>query len=321
MGGLARNAAAVQSVRKSGESVLLLDCGGMFLTRIFAPDGLAIAAETGFKAMDKMGYDAMSPGWKEFSLGTEFLKKAMEDLSFSLITSNLVHRDSGIPFGREYVIKKTGNVRVGIAGVMALNALENVTDRESVKGLKVLDPEDVLKRMISELRKKADFIVLLSQCGFEATTALVNAVDGIDLAVAGGRDKAGAPVAPAPCGSESVPVAPGGAVDGAAVSVVKAPFLGTKLGYFQATLDDAGKVARSAKKVIYLGSGVSLDPEIAAITGDEMHKKVREERKIRAEKREKEIIQEVKELWKLSPEEYMRMQLKEQAESMKGKKK
>ena len=294
----------------------------MFLTRIFAPDGLAIAAETGFKAMDKMGYDAMSPGWKEFSLGTEFLKKATEGLSFPLITSNLVYRDSGIPFGREYVIKKTGDIRVGIAGVMPLNALENVTDRESVKGLEVLDPEDVLKRVVSVLRKKTDFIVLLSQCGFEATTVLVNAVDDIDLAVAGGRDKSGAPVtAPVPCGSESVP--PGGAVDGATatVPVVKAPFLGTKLGYFQATLDDRGTVLSSTKKMMSLGSGVSLDPEIAAIAGDEMHKKVREERKIRAEKREKKIIQEAKELWKLSPEEYMRMQLKEQAESMKGKKK
>ena len=321
MGGLARNATAAQSVRKSDESVFLLDCGGMFLTRTFTPDGLAIAAETGLKAMEKMGYDAMSPGWKEFSLGTEFLMKAMEDLSFPLITSNLVHRDSGISFGTEYVIKKTGNVRVGIAGVMALNALDNLTDRESVKGLEVLDPEDVLKRVVPELRKKADFIVLLSQCGFEATTALVNEVDGIDLAVAGGRDKAGAPVAPVPCGSEPVPAASGGAVDGPAVSVVQASFRGKNLGYFQATLDDRGKMVNSVKKMIYLGYDVLLDPEIVAITGDEMYKKVREERKIRAERREKEIIREARELWKLSPEEYLRMQSKKQAESTKGRKK
>ncbi len=299
--------------------MLLLDCGGMFLTRTFAPEILAIAAETGFKAMDKMDYDAMSPGWREFSLGTEFLKKATADLNFSLITSNLVYRDNGHPFGREYVIKKTGDVRVGIVGVMALDALDNVTDKESVKDLKVLDPGDVLKRVVPELREKADFIVLLSQCGFKATTALVNVVDGIGLAVAGGRDKAGVPAAPAPCGSESVPT--GGAVDVAIVPVVKAAFLGTSLGYFQVTLGNSGTVLSSTKKAIPLGDDVSPDPTIVAITGDDMYKKIKEERKIRAEKRDKAVRLEAKELWKMSPEEYLRMQSKEQAGSMKGKKK
>jgi len=281
----------------------------MFETRRFAPDGLMIIAETGFKAMNKMGYDAMNLGWQEFVVGNKFLKKAASDLGFPFVTSNLVYRDSRDFFGKEYIIKKINNIRVGIVGIMPLDALDLVQYRKGVENLAVLPPKQVLNRLVPVLKKKTDFIVLLSQCGFETTTALVNAVDGIDFAVAGGSDKAGTSAVSEPCTSEAD--SPGPAkVEDAPAAVVNVQYRGIRLGYFQATLDDSGKVVRTREQLINLGNNLPLDPEIAAITGDEIHQTVKDARKIQAQKQEQEFRRKVKALHKLTPEEYVQLQLK-----------
>ena len=86
MGGLARNASVANSIRATQEeSVLLLDCGGMFETRRFARDGLVIIAEKGLSAMNRMGYDAMNLGREELFLGQELLQKSRRGPGLSFL--------------------------------------------------------------------------------------------------------------------------------------------------------------------------------------------------------------------------------------------
>ena len=170
----------VESIRSHKDHVLLLDAG-----RVFPRYGSArkLRAELSLKTMNEMGYDALNLGGREFFFGIDFLKSLSSAVSFPFISSNLLHEKDQLPWIKDYIIKNVGGLRVAILGIMPSNAFENVLNPRSLENLMIIPPEKALKSLLPEVRKKADFIILLSQYRFEATTMLINAVDGIDLAI------------------------------------------------------------------------------------------------------------------------------------------
>lgn len=285
--------------------MLLLDCGGMFPIQ---GSNRKRIAELSLEAMRLMDYTAMNLGWNEIWSGTDFFKTVNNPpATFPLITSNLVYKESRRPFGEKYVIRTVGDVKVGILGVMPVEPPTIKAPRSSApcpnKGdgigshqtdekisltdpLEIIPPEEALRKLLPEIRSKAGFVILLSQCGFEATTLLVDQLDGIDLAISGQRVEPGYP--------ESMKT-----------PVLEAAYMGKSLSSVKLTLDDKGRIIQKQKKRVRLSDSIPSDSRILEIMGDDIHKKIREE-ELRKLEKEAEV------LLKLPPHEYLEMLLKEQ---------
>ncbi len=257
-----------------------------------------------------MNYNAMNLGLSDLSLGIEFFNK-VRSATFPLITSNLVYKDSQLPFGEKYIIKKVRDIRVGIVGVMPLEPIyqkappdnggcsnkhnsaddKHTQEKEEVlfmDQLEIIPPEDALKSLLPQLRSQADLVILLSQCGFEATTLLVNKVDGIDLAIS-------APNRTKHSYESKVPI-------------METAHIGKRLGFVKLTLDDSGQIINTEKSMVRLNNRIPFEERIVKITGDDIGKKIREDELRKMEK-------EAKALLELSPEKYYEMLMKEQTKT------
>lgn len=290
----------VESVRNSEERTLLLDSGGFVTDRRISPQARMSIAELGLRAMDQMGYVSMNLGGIDFSLGTGFLKKVTTDLSFPLITSNLVYRESGLPFGDKYFIADAGDLKVGILGVMPTDAFENMHADPYRDRLEIIHPEKALEALIPELKKKTDILVLLSQCGFDATNLIVDNLDGIDFAIIGGIKEE--EIAKIPCGAD---------LEGKEfysqdrkTLLMQVGRQGESLGLARITVDGEGRIIQRKGEIISVNRSVEPDERIAGITGDDMLVTIRNEREKAKEKREKEVMKEFEKLRRMTPEEY-----------------
>ena len=117
--------------------------------------------------MELMQYDALNLGGPEFTFGKGFLEQTRSKISFPYIASNLLDGGSRIPWTREYIIKEVGGIKVAILGILDPDGFTRLPDQEQVKGLEAIPPEAALKKLLPELRGKADLVILLSQSNAE----------------------------------------------------------------------------------------------------------------------------------------------------------
>jgi cytochrome c554/c'-like protein len=135
------------------------------------------------QAMDKLGYDVVTLGDREFNFGQSFLLDCLKKVKFDVVSSNLVYADTKKPFVKPYVIRKVGAVRVAFFGLMGKDM--KIRTLASERALEVNDPVQTAKTLIPELRKKADIIVLLSHLGLAEGQRLTLDAPGVDVMVFG----------------------------------------------------------------------------------------------------------------------------------------
>ena len=237
-----------------------------------------------------MGYTAMNLGTGEFSLGVNFLREKSANLKFPLVVSNLSYADGVSPFTKRFVIAQAGGLKVAVLGVMPPEILDKMPRSGTFGVVEVIPPGEALKALLPRIRKEADIVILLSQLGLTETKKLVDALKGIDLAIYGGKDNK-----PAGCGKE---IKPESSAWKSKTPAIKASSRGIHLGYVRLTVGDAGRVAVDNRKMIFLNNAVAMDDSILKITGKDIYKKV-------AEVERRKMEQEIEELHKLTPMEYM----------------
>ena len=288
----------IESIRKSGQAVLLLDCGAVF-------DSQQDRAESILNAMALMGYDALNLGSPEIFFGKEFLEHTRSHVPFPFIASNLLSNGGGLPWAREYVIKEVGGIRVAILGVFDPDDLMQLPSRsrDRLKELEAISPETALSRLIPEVKEKADLVILLSLLSAKKTHALVRAVKGIDVAISAGSDD-NIYFAKVPAGTS------GGTV------LLQAEPLGRTLGLVKMVLDEKRSISVGEKRRIPLDSSVPNNGEIARLvekykTGQE--EKVQQAQKEQAEKA-RQTEKELMEGLKLTPYEFIERYEREQTE-------
>lgn len=170
----------VEKIRNENGPLLLLESGGVFYP---GDADFRLSARYLIKGMDQMGYAAMNLGGSELYAGLDFLREVTSGVRFPLLSSNLTLTDGQTPFWKQYVLTNLGDVKVGIVGVMPADGLKNIANPKYLENLNILSPKETLEALIPRLRKEADVIILLSQCDLDETTALVDAVKGIDFAI------------------------------------------------------------------------------------------------------------------------------------------
>ena len=151
----------------------------------FGFGGVQDSLKSGYmvEMMDRLGYDAVTIGERELTFGQQFLLDSFRKSKIELVSANLVYADSKKPFVKPYVIKKYGNVRVAITGVLWKDAKFRTLPTEAA--LEIQDPVTVMKALVPQLRKKADVVVVLSHLGLPDGQKLPLEVPGIDVMVFG----------------------------------------------------------------------------------------------------------------------------------------
>ena len=135
------------------------------------------------QAMDKLGYDVATIGEREFNFGQQFLLDTFKTTKIDLVCANIVYADTKKPFVKPYVIRKAGTARIAFFGLMGSNLKWRTLPGE--KPLEILDPVETAKKLIPEMRKKADVVVLLSHLGLTDGQKLTLEAPGIDAMVFG----------------------------------------------------------------------------------------------------------------------------------------
>lgn len=288
---MARRASVVNQVRSDHENVLLLDCGDIFDPEKRYP---RLRAETIFKAMEKMGYDAMNVADGDLSLGAEFFNTLTQKSTISRLSLTLQGPKSAGPAYEPFFIKDFGRFRVAVIGMTASRYFDGQKLEQAGMGVGKEEIQS-LKALLPAVRQKADIVILLAHLGRTDTLDLFQSkgVRGIDVAIVG---HAGDVI--------FEPVQIGDAL------VLQSGSKGEYLGRLRLTLNEKGKILAYEDEMVYLTSDIADEPWAAAMTTafvDESLKRRKAERKAKLQKereqRLKALIEERKELLSLPPEE------------------
>jgi 5'-nucleotidase / UDP-sugar diphosphatase len=185
LGGIARIAQTIKTVRKSVPNVLVVDAGDIFQgTGYFE----AYKGETDVECLNRAGYDVYTIGNHEFDEGPANLGKQLAKAKFEVTDCNL-------DFGSEpslknlvkpSVIKEIGGQKIGFIGVMYPELAEL---SQKLEGVKVTEPranwKEPVKAEVEKLKKQGvNKIVVLSHCGIVLENELV-ALPDVDLVIGG----------------------------------------------------------------------------------------------------------------------------------------
>ncbi|MBC7235184.1 MAG: metallophosphatase [Chloroflexi bacterium] len=176
---MARRATLIKQVRQASENpVLVLDAGNTLF-------GQWIALQSQGKAMNAMGYDAMTVGYLDLTGGIDTLKQRAEEADFPILSCNLADADerSILP---PYTILERDGLRFGIIGVTEPDAARELAKRNIA--IQVLEPLETVRRYLAEVKGRVDLVIVLSHLGLDQDKALAQAVPGIDVIV-GGRSR------------------------------------------------------------------------------------------------------------------------------------
>jgi len=177
MGGFARRAALVKSIRSKEKNVLLFDAGDVFQG---SPYFNYYGGEVEFKMMSDMGYTAGTLGNHEFDNGIEGLALQLPQATFPFICSNYDFSDTPLNGKTHpYKVFEIDGVKVGVFGLgIELQGL--VLDWAYGK-TRYLDPAAKAAEMAYLLKKelKCDLIICLSHLGFSYQSKKIS-----DIAIA-----------------------------------------------------------------------------------------------------------------------------------------
>ena len=256
IGGIRNLAAWIAMMRREEPDTFLFDSGDVF-------EGPAISTLTRGHALidmfDTLGYDAACLGNHEFDYGVGPAKDYIQEEHFPVLAANLFYKQSGEPFAKPYAIVAHNGTRVAVIGVFGPTAV-SATLVSTWDTLELRDPVPILSKLIPELRRQADLVVVLVHQGlpgpmqtdaeahpevqrtFQADKDLVEAVPGIDVLVAGHSHRGiEVPWVSAKTGS----------------IVVQTYGHGTTLGFLQLTLDTT-----THKVLAHKGSLLRVAPDV-----------------------------------------------------------
>ncbi|MGB5314908.1 MAG: metallophosphatase [Robiginitalea sp.] len=190
LGGAARRAALIQSIRKENPDTLLLDAGDIFQG---TPYFNFYGGELEFRLMNRMGYQAATLGNHDFDNGLSGLLAQLPNASFSFLSANYDF-DNTLLEGRvnPYEVFVRNGVRIGVFGLGI--ELEGLVLKELYGETLYQNPVEIAQDMSRILREEehCDLVICLSHLGHRyenpdrvSDQVLAAATDNIDLIIGG----------------------------------------------------------------------------------------------------------------------------------------
>ena len=165
MGGAARRAAIIESIRKEEKNVLLLDAGDIFQgTPYFNYYG----GELEFKLMSMMQYDVATMGNHDFDNGIDGFYAQLPHAKFDFVSANYDFKNTVLnDIVKPYKIIIKDGIKIGIFGLGV--QLDGLVDKKLYKETIYNNPIEVAQDMTRILKeeKKCDLVICLSHLGFK----------------------------------------------------------------------------------------------------------------------------------------------------------
>ena len=191
MGGAARRAAIIESIRKEEKNVLLLDAGDIFQgTPYFNYYG----GELEFKLMSMMQYDLATMGNHDFDNGIDGFYAQLPHAKFDFVSANYDFKNTVLnDIVKPYKIILKDGIKIGIFGLGV--QLDGLVDKKLYKETVYNNPIEVAQDMTRILKeeKKCDLVICLSHLGFKykdepekpSDVILAQKTKNIDLIIGG----------------------------------------------------------------------------------------------------------------------------------------
>ncbi|WP_291134952.1 bifunctional metallophosphatase/5'-nucleotidase [Flavobacterium sp. UBA7663] len=165
MGGAARRAAIIESIRKEEKNVLLLDAGDIFQgTPYFNYYG----GELEFRLMSMMQYDVATMGNHDFDNGIDGFYAQLPHAKFDFVSANYDFKNTVLnDIVKPYKIIIKDGIKIGIFGLGV--QLDGLVDKKLYKETVYNNPIEVAQDMTRILKeeKKCDLVICLSHLGFK----------------------------------------------------------------------------------------------------------------------------------------------------------
>jgi 2',3'-cyclic-nucleotide 2'-phosphodiesterase (5'-nucleotidase family) len=177
-GGVARLARAIKD--RKGPNSLVLFGGDAIQGTAFST---VFHGEESFEALNEF-VDIATLGNHEFDYGQDNLRKLLSMAQFEVVCANIFNADGNLFLDKEYVIRNIDGVNIAVFGLVT-DITPVTTHPNNVIGLTFGSPVSVAKRLVPELREKADVVIAVTHIGSDNDVNLAREVPGIDIIVGG----------------------------------------------------------------------------------------------------------------------------------------
>ena len=199
-GSYAQIATYVKDVRANNKNVVLVDVGDSIQdnqVEVFAKSAKYYKDHPVPKVLNAMNYDIFVLGNHEFNFGMKALDEILADMNAQKLTANFYHKDGRRYLAPSTIIEKDG-VKLGFIGLTTPMSAKFEEDTGNLKEMKFSSPTGEARQQVADLKAKGvDAIIGVIHMGIDnenniADTGvrdIVNAVDGIDVIIAGHMHK------------------------------------------------------------------------------------------------------------------------------------
>ncbi len=164
LGGVARRASLVESIRTENPNTLLLDAGDIFQG---TPYFNFYGGELEFKLMSKLKYDAATIGNHDFDNGIDGLLAQIPNATFDFLSANYDFSNTVMDdFVKPYNTYRVDGLKVGVYGIGI--ELAGLVTEKLYKETQYLDPFEIATDMENRLKmdEQCDLIICLSHLGY-----------------------------------------------------------------------------------------------------------------------------------------------------------
>lgn len=165
LGGLARRATLVESIRNENPNTLLFDAGDIFQG---TPYFNFYGGELEFKLMSMLKYDAATIGNHDFDNGIDGLFAQLPHAKFQLISANYDFSNTVMNgFTKPYEIYTVDDIKIGVYGLGI--ELDGLVTKKLFKETVYLNPFEIAQDTERKLKEeeKCDIIICLSHLGYQ----------------------------------------------------------------------------------------------------------------------------------------------------------
>ena len=200
-GSYAQIATYVKDVRKNNKNVVLVDVGDAIQDNqvdVFAKDKKYYKDHPIPKVLNEMKYDIFVLGNHEFNFGMKALDEILKDIKAKKLTANFYYKKNDKRYIDATTIIEKDGVKLGIIGVSTPMSAKFEEDTGNLKDMKFTSPTEEARTQVEKLKAKGvDAIIVIAHMGIDNENKIpdtgmrdvINAVDGIDVVIAGHMHK------------------------------------------------------------------------------------------------------------------------------------
>ena len=200
-GSYAQIATYVKDVRKNNKNVVLVEVGDAIQDNqidVFAKDKKYYKDHPIPKVLNEMNYDIFVLGNHEFNFGMKALDEILKDIKAKKLTANFYHKKNDKRYIDATTIIEKDGVKLGIIGLSTPMSAKFEEDTGNLKDMKFTSPTEEARTQVEKLKTKGvDAIIAVTHMGIDNENNIpdtgmrdvINAVDGIDVVIAGHMHK------------------------------------------------------------------------------------------------------------------------------------